>query len=402
MSPGHEFEREVLAMTWPLPQGMSAANFLADYWQKKPLLIKAAFPGFESPLTPGEVAGMACEDGIESRLLLELDGSSPWQLRHGPFEAALFRNLPTSHWSLLVQEVQKYVPQLAHLLESFRFIPNWRVDDIMVSYAPQHGSVGAHVDQYDVFLLQGLGRKCWEISSAEVCEGDLIAHDDLRLIAHFEPQQRWELEPGDMLYLPPGIIHHGTALDDNLTYSIGFRAPTVQELSSSFVDYLARELLPNTHYHDPDLCMQEHPGEISRAALQRVREIIERIPVNDDNIARWFGQLVTESKNGDDAEARSRPLSIATFTQRFRSGERLRRCEMSRFAFIDHATSVLLFVAGTVIELDTALSDAVHLLCNQRLHATDDWAVLLTDEDNCALLCRLINAGHLVFENDED
>lgn len=396
-----------MALSLTLPGGMSTETFLRDYWQKQPLLIKGAFAGFETPLSPEEVAGMACEVGIESRLILdrsgERDGTPPWQLRHGPFDEALFAELPQSHWTLLIQEVHKYVPQLAQLLEAFRFIPNWRVDDIMVSYSPVDGSVGPHVDQYDVFLLQGLGRKRWQVSQAEVSEADLIAGVDLRILSHFDAEQSWELETGDMLYLPPGVIHHGVALGDSLTYSIGFRAPSECDMIASFVDYLAQARLPGRHYCDPDLALQQHPGEISSAALQRVREIITSMPVMDDDIARWFGQVVTESKSGDHAEPLSQPLEVDVFTLRFKQGDTLWRCELSRFACIDcsdQSATVLLFVAGQVETLPLSMKEAVFLLCDQRQHRAAEWRELLASQENCVLLCRLYNAGHLYFEND--
>ena len=382
---------------------------MAEYWQKKPLLIKAAFPGFTTPLSPDEIAGMACEEGIESRLVIENreegqsaanDEQLPWQLSHGPFDESIFSELPESHWTLLVQEVHKYVPELAQLLESFRFIPNWRIDDIMVSYSPVGGSVGPHVDQYDVFLLQGLGRKRWQISTAEVCDDDLISGIELQILSHFEAEQSWELEEGDMLYLPPGVIHHGVALGDSLTYSVGFRAPAECDLITSFIDYLAEERLSVAHYRDPDLTLQQHPGEISATSLQRVREIINRIPVNDADLARWFGQVVTESKSGDRVEPNEKALSIDAFVERFQQGEQLWRCELSRFACIDQADAILLFVAGSLETLNSEMKAAVYLLCDQRIHSASEWAELFKSPDSAALLCRLYNAGHLYFEND--
>ncbi|MCF6325356.1 MAG: cupin domain-containing protein [Gammaproteobacteria bacterium] len=384
----------------PLPQGMSAETFLAEYWQKKPLLIKAAFPDFKTPLCVDEIAGMACEEGIESRLILERDGDTKWQLNHGPFDQSIFAELPQSHWTLLIQEVHKYVPELAQLLESFRFIPNWRIDDIMVSYSPVDGSVGPHVDQYDVFLLQGLGRKRWQISTAEVCDGDLISGIDLQILSHFEAEQNWELEEGDMLYLPPGVIHHGVALGESLTYSVGFRAPAEFDLMTSFIDYLAEESLAVKHYRDPDLSLQQHPGEISAASLQRVREIINSMPVNDDDLACWFGQVVTESKSGDRVESNSKALSVDAFVERFQQGETLFRCELSRFACIAQDSATLLFVAGTLTTLSSKMKAAVYLLCDQRMHLATEWAALLETPDNVALLCRLYNEGHLYFDND--
>ena len=379
---------------------MPPQQFLEQYWQKKPLLIRGALPGFVSPITPDELAGLACEEEVQSRLVVEKGFEHPWQVVYGPLNDEVFSTLPKTHWTLLVTDIEKHLPELASITDQFRFIPDWRADDLMVSYAPQGGSVGPHWDNYDVFLLQGRGRKRWQISTAEVCDDDLIGEIDLQILSHFEAQQCWELGEGDMLYLPPGVIHHGVALEDSLTYSVGFRAPAACDLITSFIDYLAEGRLSLEHYRDPDLTLQQHPGEISAASLQRVREIISAIPVSDDDLARWFGQVVTESKSGDRVEPNSKALSIAAFIKRFQHGEQLWRCELSRFACIEQDSSVLLFVAGSVVVLNREMKAAVYQLCDQRIHRVAEWAGLLKSPDSAALLCRLYNEGHLYFEND--
>ena len=166
----------------PLLGGLNPARFLADHWQKKPLLVKNALPGFTSPISPDELAGLACEEEVESRIVLECDGPQPWALESGPFDEDRFAHLPETHWTLLVKEGNRYLPELVTLLEQFNFIPNWRIDDIMVSYAPAHGSVGPHIDQYDVFLIQGLGQRRWQISTDPVADDNVIPGIDLRIM----------------------------------------------------------------------------------------------------------------------------------------------------------------------------------------------------------------------------
>ena len=190
---------------------ITATVFLEQYWQKKPLLIKRAFSNYQSPISAEELAGLACEEGVESRLILEHGETSPWQLRYGPFSEDDFTSLPKTNWSLLVQAVNHHVPELNELLEAFNFIPNWRIDDLMISYAPTHGSVGPHLDNYDVFLLQVQGRRHWHINENDYTEDDFIEDLELKILKDFEAKQDWILEPGDMLYLPPGIAHHGVA-----------------------------------------------------------------------------------------------------------------------------------------------------------------------------------------------
>lgn len=210
--------------------GLSAAQFLREYWQKQPLLIRKAMPHWRDPLSPEELAGLACEPGVEARLVLQRAGVGPWSVRHGPFSEADFLTLPETHWTLLVQDAEKQAPALlGDFLEPFRFIPDWRCDDLMISYAPTDGSVGPHWDQYDVFLLQGKGRRRWQISTQPLQPDNLLPDTELRILCDFTPEQEWLLEPGDMLYLPPRVAHHGVAVEPCLTYSIGWRAPAYRE-----------------------------------------------------------------------------------------------------------------------------------------------------------------------------
>jgi 50S ribosomal protein L16 3-hydroxylase len=259
-----------------IPLGnLTADEFLRDYWQKQPLLIRNAFENFKSPLTPDELAGLACEEEVESRIILEKDGDKPWQCRYGPFQEQEFEKLPATHWTLLVQECNKHHQDIALLLERFNFIPNWRIDDVMVSYAPQHGSVGPHIDQYDVFLLQGLGRRRWQINAQAVHENDFIPDLDLRILKHFTPDEEWILQPGDMLYLPPGVAHYGVALEECITLSVGLRAPSYADLIGSFIEYQLSHLdsdLFAPRYSDPELKRQQHPGEISNEILKKGTE----------------------------------------------------------------------------------------------------------------------------------
>eukprot|EP00904_Undaria_pinnatifida_P011073 jgi/Undpi1/7096/HiC_scaffold_22.g09570.m1 len=197
-------------------------RFLAEFWQKKPLLIRQAVKGFESILSRDELAGIACLPDAESRLVAggrRVDeGGDDWEVEHGPFEEEAFSEIGETHWTLLVNEVNRHVPEVSDLLSNFRFVPTWRVDDVMVSYAPERGSVGPHVDNYDVFLLQGAGKRRWAIeetlTSSEEEAARSIEGIDLRVLSDFKEAQAWVLEPGDALYIPPRIAHHGVSLDE--------------------------------------------------------------------------------------------------------------------------------------------------------------------------------------------
>lgn len=198
--------------------------FLNEYWQKKPFLIRNPWGAWSNPLEPAELAGLACEESVEARIVTQRNGR--WAVEHGPFTEARFGQPDAGPWTLLVQAVDHHVPDVAALIDPFRFMPNWRIDDVMVSYATDGGGVGPHFDQYDVFLIQGAGQRRWRVGGSCDQATALLPHDDLGLMEEFEATDEWTLNPGDILYVPPRIAHEGTAIgDDCMTYSIGFRAP---------------------------------------------------------------------------------------------------------------------------------------------------------------------------------
>ncbi len=260
-------------MIWQL-QGFDRVEFIQRYWQKKPCLMRQAFSGFESLVSPEELAGLACEEGVHSRLVIEKDAETPWQLSYGPFSEDDFRSLPDSHYSLLVSECEKWIPELAELLDEFRFIPSWRIDDLMVSYAPVGGSVGPHSDEYDVFLLQAQGHRKWQYTNSRVEDPPLIAGLELAIMQDFSADQEVVLAPGDMLYLPAGIAHHGIALDPCLTCSIGFRAATAVEVLESFILEVDRQNLGSQRYSDAELEDNRHFAEITDTEIDRFKTMV--------------------------------------------------------------------------------------------------------------------------------
>ncbi len=279
-------------MKTPLLGGRTPRNFLRDYWQKKPLLVRGALPGFQGLLTRNDLIGLACRDDSQSRLVLQQKGE--WQVEHGPFIARNFSHLSKKTWTLLVQDVNHFLPTARDLLCRFNFIPYARLDDLMVSYAPKGGGVGPHFDSYDVFLLQGMGRRLWQISSQH--DNSLIADAPLKILRNFRPEQEWVLESGDMLYLPPGYAHNGIAEDDCMTYSIGFRAPSYQELATQFLVYLQDHIKITGIYRDPDIALQPHPAQISSAMLRQTGVALGKIKWNNADIERFIGTYLTEPK----------------------------------------------------------------------------------------------------------
>ena len=272
--------------------GLSVKEFLRDYWQKKPLLIRQAIPGFSGLLTPRQLMQLTCEEDTQSRLVTHK--GNQWELRHGPFNMADFGKLAKSEWSVLLQGVNHHLPEAADLLQKFNFIPHSRLDDLMVSYAPKQGGVGPHFDSYDVFLLQGYGHRRWQISQQQ--DYALIEGAPLRILKNFKKEQEWVLAPGDMLYLPPHCAHNGIAEDDCMTYSIGFRTPSYQELGEQFLVHLQDHLHLDGMYADPDLKTQNHPAEISNDMLQQVEQVIKQIKWDKQDIASFLGRYLSEPK----------------------------------------------------------------------------------------------------------
>ncbi len=278
---------------------ISREQFLADYWQKKPLLLRNAIGDFIPPISADELAGLALEEEVESRIVLEHN----WELRCGPFSEQAFAELPASKWTLLVQAVDLWVPEVAELLGKFDFLPKWRIDDIMVSYAADGGSVGPHFDYYDVFLLQGQGRRRWQIGQRCDTDSPLVANTQLKILQSFEAEYEWILEPGDMLYLPPKIAHHGVAIGECTTFSVGFRAPAVSEM----LDDLAIELLsgiasPN-YFIDPPLTPAMANNQISVAHIASVRELLQKTLDDEQLLGEWFARYMTRPKYPELVEA---------------------------------------------------------------------------------------------------
>jgi 50S ribosomal protein L16 3-hydroxylase len=297
-------------MAWQL-QGFDKSDFIRQYWQKKPCLIRQAIPDFKSPISPQELAGLACEDEVHSRLIIEKGAQTPWQLSYGPFAEEVFTSLPETHYSLLVSECEKWIPECRSLLAQFQFIPAWRIDDLMVSYASPGGSVGPHSDEYDVFLLQAEGKRQWHYTDTRVDNPALIADLDLAIMQDFNSDQEAILSPGDLLYLPPGIAHHGVALEPCLTFSIGFRAPTATEILESFELEVGRQNSAPLRYADPDLETNRHFAEITPNEIERFRAMV--LAVMDQPESLWvdsIGKLLSDSQVAGNDRPPARPHSL--------------------------------------------------------------------------------------------
>lgn len=387
-------------MTVPdrLPGGLDADTFLRDYWQKKPLVIRQAFADFESPVSADELAGLACEQAVESRIVVEEENGHPWQLHNGPFSTERFTSPPTANWTLLVQGLDHWVPEVADILDHFRFVPNWRLDDIMASYAPPGGSVGPHFDQYDVFLLQAQGHRRWQFGGACGEHSPRVDGTPLRILKDWEPEETVLLAPGDMLYLPPGIGHHGVAEDDCITLSVGFRAPTVDDLLTSFTDFLCTETDVSSHLSDGDTRLPDNPGTIGSDVLDRLQSELQSRLSDRRQLALWFGQFSTSPKNSDIVIPAEPPATRDDLLEALADGGTLRWNEGSRFAYAEFDDQTALFVDGERYLLSGDARPLAPLLCACSRPDMASVTALCRDSALAELVTVLYNQGSLYFE----
>lgn len=360
------------------------AQFLARYWQRKPLLIRRAFGDFSPPIDRHTLAGLALEDEVESRIIECRE--SQWQLFHGPFSEADFKR--DTPWTLLVQAVDHYLPEVAALRRCVDFIPQWRLDDVMVSYAVDGGSVGPHYDNYDVFLLQGEGRRRWRIGQRCDAGSALVPHDELRILRDFEMAEEYLLEPGDVLYVPPGVAHWGIAEGECTTFSIGFRAPRASDLLCRLADLTLEELDPDVFYTDAGRKPVTGSGEITRDDLRRARALVYGLLENDDG--RWFGEVVTEPREEPepDASPQARDAIIAGQAAGIMPGG-------AKLAWLKGEGSLSVFANGLSLEVGAS---SLPLLETLSRTGRVDPARLPGDASRAELLDFLLEAGCLYAE----
>ena len=384
-------------MTEFFDTGMTQQEFLDQYWQKKPLVIRQAFPDFKSVISPNELAGLAGEPRIESRLVIEKGVGGSWQLIDGPFSDKDFSVLPKSHWTLLVQDIDKHVPETRGILMPFSFIPNWRFDDLMVSFAPKQGSVGAHTDGYDVFLLQGMGKRKWQVSAGPLHKPALLENVDIQVLADFEPAQEWLLEPGDILYLPPHYGHHGVAMEDCMTFSIGFRAPNQSETLDAVINDLVEHSMAKRHYQDSDLQAARHGYEIGLEAVLRLKKLLhETIEEAEPLLLATFGKLVTETKPSLVSlaeEVYADKPSVKMLVDQFETGYVLFRNPYLRFAWEYHEECGTIYMGGESYPLTFCQKKNIIILAEQAVITSTDWQMLSNDIKVVNLLRSLVAEG---------
>lgn len=378
---------------------ISVEEFLNDYWQKKPLLIRNAFPDLQSPISADELAGLACEENVNARLVLEKDGDYPWQAEHGPFEDSRFTELPDTHWSLLISDMEKYLPETRSLVKPFHFLPDWRMDDLMISYAPEGGSVGAHVDDYDVFLIQLSGQRLWKIS--ENFNNDTIEDVDLRILKEFSAEQEWLCSAGDMLYIPPNVAHHGIAQnycneqgnsEDCMTASVGYRAPSLKTITSDYINFLNEHNHSTTRFTDKRPVIPEHHAEITDDTVSQFVDYLKQgLTLEHEQVKRWLGQYCSDNKAFEEFSYEQDEIEYQELSE-IAAQSILQQSPFSHFLFSNSAKKTLLFVDG--ISYETSKSFAEQICNDERIDFQQLQKIMTTDDEDT--LINLYNNGAIV------
>jgi len=380
---------------------ISVETFLEDYWQKKPLLIKNAFPEAESWISADELAGLSLEENIESRIVQELEGSQ-WSLRTGPFSESELQAMPDNKWTLLIQAIDHYLPEFSQLMDAFNFIPNWRIDDVMVSYATDGGSVGPHYDHYDVFLIQGSGQRHWQVGQLCDDETSLLPDLPVRILSDFKEAQSWVVNPGDMLYLPPAMAHNGVAVGECMTISVGFRAPSHKEIMSHFADFMLDKYHDDQRLNDPELSQQASTGWLAPTAIQKIQRVLQAASEDTDAIRQWFAQYQSKPKYEEVNLQADVDISGGDVMNYVNQGSDFYRDESSRFLYVGSETlPEALYINGESIAFPASASELCRIVCDNRVLLSGDLLAVLGDEANLEFFTGLVREGLIYCDVDE-
>lgn len=344
-------------------------EFLNQYWQKKPLLIKQGFTDFQDPIEAEELAGLAMEESIESRIVT--NHNDDWQAYQGPFED--FEKLTEQHATLLVQAVDHWHSDAAQLLQPFRFIPNWRIDDLMISYSTPKGGVGPHLDQYDVFIIQGEGKRHWRVGLPDPTLKQFAQNKKLLQVEQFEAVIDCILEPGDILYIPPGCPHEGYAIENALNYSVGFRAPNQQDLFSSFADHVIDTDSGQKRYTDHTLALRDSKGELLQSETDKVKTLMQALLNNDELFKHWLGNTLSQAKHEMDLAPLEEPITCEQMSDFIaNNAEEFERLGGVRAIYQQLEDALLLSINGENYPLPLCDLNAVKLLTDHDYVNTDD------------------------------
>jgi 50S ribosomal protein L16 3-hydroxylase len=373
---------------------LTPKQFLEQYWQKKPLLIRQGISDFDDPISPDELAGLALDEQVESRLVWQQDGK--WQAAHGPFDD--YEHLGEKNWSLLIQGTDHFDRDVAELIRPFRFIPNWRIDDVMVSFATPGGGVGPHVDNYDVFIIQGSGKRHWRVGSNEQLS-EVVAHQALLHVEAFEPIIDVELLPGDILYIPPGFPHQGVAVEPSMSFSVGFRTTAKSHLLSALADHVIDNQLNTDMVTDPDRQVTTTPGLLDPADFSNLKSSLIEIIDDDIKLTEFFGRHLSQAKHELDIEQVEKPYQAIDILTALQNNHQLVRIGGVRCIYFDNPIAKgSIYINGEEFILPITLAPAIELFADHSELSFEQLAPWLEHENLLTFICQLLNAGYWYIE----
>ncbi|MBU2870869.1 cupin domain-containing protein [Colwellia sp. E2M01] len=368
---------------------MTQQKFLDEYWQKKPVVIRQGFKDFFDPIAPDEMAGLAMEEQVESRLVHKKDGQ--WQAEFGPFES--YEHLGTQDWSLVVQALDHFSEEAAEIIEAFRFLPHWRLDDLMASFAMPGGSVGPHKDNYDTFICQGSGKRHWRVgNNGEHVE--FAAHESLLHVEPFEAIIDVELEAGDILYIPPGFPHEGISLDTSMSFSVGFRANSAVSVFSAFADHLIDTEQGTQLLTDPSRKVVTNSGAVSNDDYASIKSQVQNLLDDDTSFKNFTGQFLTAAKHELDIMLPDEPFELTEVSNLLNSHAIKRLGGLRAFYFEDTVEQGLCYINGSELEFSPDIADGVKLLCDKVMLSPNDLSDWSHNAAFVELVTVLFNQGY--------
>jgi 50S ribosomal protein L16 3-hydroxylase len=376
---------------------MSQQEFLDNYWQKKPVVIRKGFKDFIDPIAPDELAGLAMEEQIESRLIHKQ--GEQWQATFGPFDS--YEHLGNENWSLVIQALDNFSEEAAEIIEAFRFLPHWRLDDLMASFAMPGGSVGPHKDNYDTFICQGSGKRHWRVGDNGK-HVEFAAHEALLHVEPFSPIIDVELESGDILYIPPGFPHEGISLDTSMSFSVGFRANSAVSVLSAFADHLIDNDKGNTLLTDPNRKIVKDSGEVSNHDYASIKQQTHQLLDDDASFKTFTGQFLTAPKHELDTLLPDEPFQLSEVSNLLNSHAIKRLGGLRAFYFEDTVEQGVCYINGHEQTFPATIAQGVKLLCNKVMLAPNDLQSWSHNADFISLITALLNQGYWYLAEAED
>ena len=368
---------------------MTEQEFLDNYWQKKPVVIRQGFKNFQDPISADEVAGLAMEQQVESRLVHK-EGDQ-WQAAFGPFES--YEHLGNEGWSLVVQALDNFSEEAAEIIEPFRFIPHWRLDDLMVSFATPGGGVGPHIDLYDVFICQGSGKRNWRVGE-KGNHKEFAAHDALLHVKPFDAIIDAELEAGDILYIPPGFPHEGVTLETSLSFSVGFRTNSSVSLLSAFADHLIDNELGKELLADPQRQVITNSGEITNDDYASLKDQLKTLLDDDALFKQFTGSFLTQPKHELDLMAADEPFTVDEVSELLSIHAVKRLGGLRAFYFTDTVDNGICYINGEQQLFAKEIAPVIKLLCDNLIVTTEQLAPWRDNKDFVELMIEFLNEGY--------